>query len=129
MTNDQELAFTPAWKLRDMMSSKQVSPLELTELYLRRIEALDHNLNAYLTVTADEALRDARQAETSIQSGQPLGPLHGIPISIKDLNLTKGSAHNQGFFVVQRLCTADRRAGGQTHQRSGSHCSWQDQYS
>ncbi len=79
MTTEQELAFTPAWKLRDMMASKQVSPVELTELYLRRIEALDHNLNAYLTVTADEALRDARLAEDSIQSGQPLGPLQGIP--------------------------------------------------
>ena len=101
MTTDQELAFTPAWELRGMMASKQVSPVELTELYLRRIEALDHNLNAYLTVTAEEALRDAREAEAAIQSGQPLGPLHGIPISIKDLNLTKGVRTTRGSLLFK----------------------------
>ena len=101
MTTDQELAFTPAWKLRDMMASKQVSPVELTELYLRRIEALDHNLNAYLTVTADEAMQDAKQAEAAIQSGQSLGPLHGIPISIKDLNLTKGVRTTRGSLLFK----------------------------
>ena len=104
MTTDQELAFTPAWELRDMMASKQVSPVELTELYLRRIEALDHNLNAYLTVTADEALRDASEAEAAIQSGQPLGPLHGIPISIKDLNLTKECAQPGVPCCSKTLC-------------------------
>ena len=54
--NDLDLAYTPVWQLRQLMDSRQVSSMELTEMYLRRIEALNPKLNAYLTVTADEAL-------------------------------------------------------------------------
>ncbi|MEE8442781.1 MAG: amidase [Dehalococcoidia bacterium] len=98
---DQDLAFTPAWRLRELVISKQVSPVELTELFLSRIETLNPRLNAYLTVAADQALADARRAEAGVNSGADLGALHGIPISIKDLNLTKGVRTTRGSLVYK----------------------------
>ena len=92
--SDSDLTFTPAWKLRQLIGEKQVSPVELTELFLRRIEELNPILNAYLTVAADQALDSAREAEAAVQRGDSLGPLHGVPISIKDLATTKGIRHN-----------------------------------
>jgi len=87
---DTELAFMPSAELRTRIASKQLSPVEVTRLYLQRIEALDPQLNAYLTVTGDLALQMARDAEQAVIDGKPLGPLHGVPISIKDLEVTRG---------------------------------------
>ena len=64
--NDLDLAYTPVWQLRKLMDSHQVSSVELTEMYLRRIAALNPRLNAYLTVTAEEALESARSADKLI---------------------------------------------------------------
>lgn len=63
---DRELAFTPAWELADRIRSRQLSPVEVTELFLRRIEALDGQLNAFLTVCGDEAMAQARDAEVAL---------------------------------------------------------------
>jgi Asp-tRNA(Asn)/Glu-tRNA(Gln) amidotransferase A subunit family amidase len=64
---------------------RSVSPLELTQAYLSRIEKLNPSLNAYITVTAEQALSRARELETEQQHGRWRGPLHGIPIALKDL--------------------------------------------
>ena len=98
---DQELAFTPAYELGQLIARKELSPVELTQGYLRRIEALDPKLNAFLTVCAGEALRDARQAEEAVMQGRELGPLHGIPTSIKDLVPTKGIRTTKGSLVYK----------------------------
>ena len=98
---DADLAFTPIWQLRELLDSRQVSPVELTELYLRRIEALNPKLNAFLTVAADEALSSARSAEQKISQGQVSGSLLGIPISIKDTEATKGIRTTIGSLVFQ----------------------------
>jgi aspartyl-tRNA(Asn)/glutamyl-tRNA(Gln) amidotransferase subunit A len=87
---DQELAFAPATQIRELVRKKEVSVVELTELFYRRIEELNPKLNAYLALCPDQALASARAAQRAVQRGNPLGPLHGIPISIKDLELTKG---------------------------------------
>ena len=63
---DTALAFTPSWRLKELIATKQVSPVELAEVFLRRIEALDPRLNAYLTVTADLALSQARASEKRV---------------------------------------------------------------
>lgn len=68
----------------------QVSPLELTQQCLARIEKLNPSLNAFITVTAESALAEARQAEDEIQRGQWRGPLHGIPVALKDIIDTAG---------------------------------------
>jgi aspartyl-tRNA(Asn)/glutamyl-tRNA(Gln) amidotransferase subunit A len=69
---------------------KEFSPIDLTEACLKRIEALDGKLHSFITLTADLALQQAKQAEQELRAGQDRGPLHGIPIALKDLYMTKG---------------------------------------
>ena len=73
-----------------MLRGKAVSPVELVRAFLARIERLNPALNAFITVTAEQALQQARQAETEIQRGHWRGPLHGIPLALKDLIDTAG---------------------------------------
>jgi len=89
--NQIDLAFTPAVEQAQLIRSKQVSPLELTELYLERIHRLDGNLGSYFTVMTDMALADAK-AKTEALAGDTseLPPFFGVPISIKDLNPVAG---------------------------------------
>lgn len=101
MHNELDLAFTPAYRLRELIAGKQVSPVELTKLCLRRIEALDPRLNAFLTITADQAMQRAKAAEEAVAQGDDLGPLHGIPISIKDLIPTKGIRTTRGSLIYE----------------------------
>ncbi len=98
---DRDLAFTPASQLVEQISTRAISPVELTELYLRRIEKLDTELNSYLTVIGDEALAAARRAETAVADGEAVGPLHGLPISIKDLEATSGIRTTFGSLVFK----------------------------
>ena len=74
----------------ELVRSRKVSPVELTQACLSRIEQLNSKLNAFITVTADSALAQAREAESEIQRGSWKGPLHGIPIALKDLVDTAG---------------------------------------
>ena len=98
---DDALAFASAFELRKLIDSKKVSIVELTDLLLRRIEAINPTLNAYLTVIADEALQSARASEDALMQGEALGPLHGIPISIKDLDMTKGIRTTLGSLLFK----------------------------
>lgn len=100
MTSD--LSYTPATELRALIRSKALSPVELMQAVLQRIERLNPVLNAYCTLTADEALDGARRAEAAVIKGQPLGPLHGIPVSIKDLAFTRGVKTMSGSFIFER---------------------------
>src|SRR5437588_2099924 len=77
---------------------KEFSPLDLTRACLERIEAVDGKLHSFITVTADVALKQAKQAEQEFLSDKDRGPLHGIPIALKDLYATKGirtTAHSK----------------------------------
>ena len=98
---DEKLAFAPASELRTLIATKQVSPVQLTELYFERIDRLDSKLNAYLTLTRDEAMESAREAERAVVRGDELGPLHGLPISIKDLEMTKGIRTTGGSLAFK----------------------------
>jgi aspartyl-tRNA(Asn)/glutamyl-tRNA(Gln) amidotransferase subunit A len=88
-------------ELGPRLRRKEVSPVELTRACLDRIEKLNPALNAFITVTAESALAEARAAETEILRGEWRGPLHGIPVALKDLIDTEDAE------VVLRL----RRAG------------------
>jgi aspartyl-tRNA(Asn)/glutamyl-tRNA(Gln) amidotransferase subunit A len=85
-----DLAWLSLHEASDLVRRKSVSPVELTQTCLARIERLNPALNAFITVTADEAMREAREAEAEIQKGRWKGPLHGIPIALKDLIDTAG---------------------------------------
>ena len=79
--------------LRDvarLIEARELSPVALTEAMLGRIAAVDGRLRSYATVMADEALAAARAAESEIEGGRYRGPLHGVPIAVKDLCYTKG---------------------------------------
>src|SRR3954451_2295048 len=79
-----EPAFLPATELARRIRSKQLSPVEVVDAVLQRIEALNPRLNAFCFIHADEALQQAREAEAAVLRGDDLGPLHGVPVSIKD---------------------------------------------
>lgn len=79
---------------------KALSPVELTEFYLERIDRLNPALNAYLTLTREAALASARAAEREIRKGRYRGPLHGIPFSIKDNIAVKGVRTTAGTKVL-----------------------------
>ena len=88
--DDRDLMYTPAHRLRQLVVTKGVSSVELTQAALRRIELLDPQLNAFITVDADGALSAAKAADEAVAQGGELGPFHGVPVSVKDLELTKG---------------------------------------
>ena len=88
--NNQELVFLSATELASKIRAKQISPVEVVKAYLDRITLVDAKLNAYITVLADEALMAAQEAETDIASGLNKGPLHGVPVGVKDQIHTKG---------------------------------------
>ena len=73
-----------------LIQGKELSPVELTQAALQRLSALNPRLNAFMTVLEDRAAAAAKKAEQEIMSGQWRGPLHGIPIALKDLCATKG---------------------------------------
>ncbi len=81
--------------------SRRISPLEITHLFLERIERINPILNAYVTVTADDALENAERAENELGEGLYRGPLHGIPFSIKDNLATKGVRTTAGSKILE----------------------------
>ncbi len=73
-----------------LIEQRKLSPVDLTRAFLDRIETFDPQLNAYLLVTADKAMEQARRAETEIAAGHYRGPMHGIPFALKDIYCTAG---------------------------------------
>ncbi len=88
-------------ELADRIRSRDVSPVEVTEAFLARIESVNPKLNAFVTVTADHALKAARAAEQDVVGGRRFGPLHGIPIGHKDLFCTSGIRTTGGSRVLR----------------------------
>jgi aspartyl-tRNA(Asn)/glutamyl-tRNA(Gln) amidotransferase subunit A len=115
---DTDLAYLTLAEASERIRKKSVSPVELTKVCLARIERLNPELNAFITVTAKDALAQAREVEADVQRGRWRGPLHGIPIGLKDLidtaglRTTAGSAvfadriPNEDAEVVRRLKAA-----------------------
>jgi len=95
-----DLVFMPASEQAAFIRARKLSPVELTDAYLARIEALNPKLNAFITVTADRARADARAAEQAITKGQYRGPLHGIPYAPKDILATRGIRTTNGSKVT-----------------------------
>ena len=91
-----ELCFTPATRLAALIRERALSPVEVVDAVLARIERLNPALTAYCTVTAEGAREEARRAEGAVMGGGDLGPLHGVPISIKDLTITRGVRTTRG---------------------------------
>src|SRR5262249_26896890 len=98
--SDRELCYLSVHDVGARIRRREVSPVEVVESHLRRIDALNPRLSAFLTMTADRALQDARRAEAEIAAGRWRGPLHGIPYGAKDIIETAGvrTTHGSSFF-------------------------------
>ena len=103
--DDRELRTLPGWKQRDMVVGKKISSRELVEASLRRIDAVDGQLHAFLTVDREGALKAADEADRAVSGAADpsaeLGAFHGVPISIKDLELTRGLRTTLGCKVFE----------------------------
>jgi aspartyl-tRNA(Asn)/glutamyl-tRNA(Gln) amidotransferase subunit A len=113
MTSD-DACFLPIEELAPLLTKKKISPVELVEIFLARIEGINPLLNAYLTVTADRARHEARRAEAQIMERRYRGPLHGIPIALKDNIWTRGIRTTAGAkfladFLPEEDATVVRR--------------------
>lgn len=97
MTDELNL---PARTLAALIRSKEVSPVEVVNAALDRID-LHANLNAFITVIADQAVEAAKVAEQQVVEGKPLGALHGVPYTVKDLTTTAGVRTTMGSLVYQ----------------------------
>jgi len=120
------LASLSAVDLAAAIRRKEISPVEAVEAALARIASLDGDLRAFVTITGDQAITAARQAEQAIARGEPVGPLHGVPVAVKDifeiagLPTTAGSRVLAGYIsqvtatAVERLLQAGAIVVGKT---------------
>jgi aspartyl-tRNA(Asn)/glutamyl-tRNA(Gln) amidotransferase subunit A len=106
----EELCYTPGVELAARIRRRDLSPVEVVEAFLERIEARNGELNAYVTVLGEEAREAARGAERAVGSGGPLGPLHGVPVAIKDLFDYKAGVRNTYGLKPMASYVADRDA-------------------
>jgi aspartyl-tRNA(Asn)/glutamyl-tRNA(Gln) amidotransferase subunit A len=109
MSAEQDLAYASIASVAELVRRKEISPVELTERTLARIEAIDPKINSFYTVFREEAVAAARNAEAEIRQGQYRGPLHGIPIGIKDIyqcGPTTCGSKTLKDYVAPADCTA-----------------------
>lgn len=98
---DLDLCYTPTTELVRLVRERELSPVELVENSLERIEEVNPILNCFCFVYPDEAIELARAAERAVSAGSELGPLHGIPIAIKDITPTKGKRTTMGSYAFE----------------------------
>jgi amidase len=88
--NTDDLCYSEAFALSAMIRNKKISPVELVDSYLDRICEVNPQINAFCTLAADVAVEAAKDKENELSAGRVPGPLHGLPVAIKDVTLTKG---------------------------------------
>src|SRR5215510_8505880 len=99
--SDTDLCYMPATDLAAAIRTKQVSPVDVVNAVLARIEQLNPRLNAFCLITAEAARQAAQASEQAVMRGELLGPLHGVPVSIKDLVITKGVRTMRGSMLYE----------------------------
>src|SRR5271170_2385877 len=131
--SDDELCFLPATELARRIATRDLSPVEVVDAVLTRAEAVEPALNLFALPLFDAARAAARVAEAAVMAGAPLGPLHGVPITVKDnvavagLRLANGSAAFMDFIapadaaVVARAKAAGAIAIGKTNLPEFAH--------
>lgn len=100
--HDEDLCFAPATTLASLIAAGELSPVELMTMVIARIEALEPQLNAFAQFTPERAMDGARAAEQTLANAKDsLGPLHGVPVTIKDLAETEGIPTRKGSFILE----------------------------
>jgi len=114
-----EICFMSVVDMAEAIKTKRLSPVEIMDAVLPRIEKLNPRVNAYCTLVAESARKQAREAEDRVMKGEELGPLHGVPVSIKDLIFTRdirttgGSKIYENFIPQQDAVVVERlKVGG-----------------
>lgn len=127
---NQDLCYLPAIELAAAIRARRLSPVELTTVILDRITQLNPKLNAYCTVVPEAALAAARQAEAAVMHGEPLGPLHGIPVSFKDLTVTADIRTTFGskIFEHQASCAEGGCGSSRAHTAGGRDRAGQNEH-
>ena len=106
--NSEGMLFTSIHKISERIRSGEVSPVELTQKSLERAEQLQPQLNAFLEIWHEEAIDRAQKAESEIAAGNYIGPMHGVPIALKDLVDVAGKPTTAASKVLQRnIATED----------------------
>ncbi len=101
MTTSDSLCFTSISEAASLMESGELSPVELVRAHLDRIERTDASLASFITLLSEEALESAKIAEQEIAAGNYRGPLHGIPVGLKDLYFTRGVRTTVGTKILR----------------------------
>ena len=115
-----ELCYMSAGELSGLIRDKQVSPVEVVEAHLQRIEATEPTLNSFITLLPDHAMQAARRAESQIQAGNYRGPLHGIPVGLKDLFNTAGVRTTSGSRVLDNFIPTEDCTVAARFQQAGA---------
>ncbi len=115
-----DLCYLSAMELVAAYRTKELSPVDVTTAVLDRIERLNPELNAFCTVMADEALDAARRAETAMMQGDATGPLHGVPVSIKDNLYVKGWRTTFGSKLLENNVTTEDAPMTERLRRAGA---------
>ena len=95
----EKLCFKTADELSKLISSRQVSPVEVVQEHISRIQFLEPKLNSYITILADSALKQAKEHESEIIGGVYRGPLHGVPVALKDIFYVTGVPNTYGSKI------------------------------
>ena len=98
---DLDLAYTPATELARRIRARELSPVDVVSNSLERIAQVNPKLNCFCFVYPEEAMEKAREAEQAVMAGKKLGPLHGVPIAIKDLTPTRGKRTTLGSYAYE----------------------------
>ena len=96
----RDIPFLTTAELSELIRAREVSPVEAASAYLDRIDSLNFKFNSYLTICRNEAMADAEGAERAIAAGDYLGPMHGIPVAVKDQLWTKGIRTTAGSRIM-----------------------------
>lgn len=103
-----EIDFMTAYEMAEHIRRRRLSPVEIMSNCLKRIETLEPSLNAFVTLTPDQAMADAKRCEDMVMSGADLGSLHGIPVSVKDLIAVNGVRQSFGSrTMADNIANAD----------------------
>ena len=94
-----EICYMTAGELSRLIQTKAVSPVEIVQAHLQRIHALEPTLNSFITLLPEQAMSAAREAEREITAGEYRGPLHGVPLALKDLYYTEGVKNTSGSRI------------------------------
>src|SRR3979490_3235151 len=97
--NETDLCFTPATELVDAVCAKKLSAVEITTAVLKRAASLEPRLNAFAYLAGEEAMDAAEAADRALAKGEPIGPLHGVPVTIKDHEAVRGMQIEYGTHL------------------------------